>query len=144
MAYEAVGFDPAANVLAPSVQSFLNARYPPIETSTVVPVAAFAPSWTNFGGGYAPAAYATIGTRVFLRGLVTTSAALSGPSTILTLPAGFQPAKQELFVCTLGGGSSIRVDVFSVGNGSVAIGQGASVAAGTFLSLSGINFSTLA
>jgi len=28
MVYEAVGFDPAANVLAPVVQSFLDARYP--------------------------------------------------------------------------------------------------------------------
>lgn len=110
------------------------------ETSTAV--TAFASPWTNFGGAFAPAAYATIGSRVFLRGLVLTSTNLTGPFAIFRLPVGLRPATQELFVCTTGGVGAIRVDIYP-GDGSVAIGPGTSIVANSFLSLSGINFSTL-
>ena len=111
------------------------------ETSTNV--AAFVAPWANFGGGFSPAAYATIGTRVFLRGLVISLGAVTGPYPIFHLPAGLWPALQELFICTIGGGAAIRVDIYP-NDGAVAIGNGTSVAANTYVSLSGLSFSTLA
>jgi len=115
----------------------------PPETSTTVPSAAFVTPWTNFGSGYAPAAYQTIGSRVFLRGVVTTSTNLTGPFAIFHLPAGLRPAGQEPFICDTGGGSAIRVDIYPA-DGAVAIGPNTSIAAGGIVFLSGINFSTLA
>lgn len=112
----------------------------PPETS--VTVTAFVAPWTNFGSGFAPAAYQTLGTRVFLRGTVTTSAALTGAYGIFYLPAGLWPTSQEPFACTIGGGGAIRVDIYP-SNGAVAIAPGTSIVANGYVSLSGISFSTL-
>lgn len=114
----------------------------PPETSTVVPTPLVSP-WTNFGGSYATAAYSIVGTRVHLRGVVTTAPSLTGPFAIFYLPAGYRPAAQEVFACSTGGSSAIRVDIQST-DGSVQIGPGASLMANSIVSLSGISFSTVA
>lgn len=136
---------------SPPVITFPPPPPPPVQdTNFVRPenamtlVTAFTAPWGNNGGGYANAAYSVVGTRVFLRGVVANSGAVGGPYAIFNLPVGFQPAAQEMFICTIGGGGAIRVDIYPVGNGAVAIGGGTSLPANSFLSLSGINFSTLA
>jgi len=114
-----------------------------ITPETVTPVTAFTSPWQNYNSvpGFAPAAYYTIGTRVFLRGLMQTTSALSGPYAIFTLPVGFRPAYNEFFSCSMGGSTSGRLDVGS--DGTVGAGAGVSFPAQGFLSLSGISFSTL-
>ncbi len=109
---------------------------------TLVPASAFTAAWTNFGGAFPPAAYSIMGTRVFLRGTVVTSVALTGAYKIFNLPAGFRPFYEEPFISTLGGGGAIRIDVYP--NGDVAIAPGTSINANGYVSVSGFNFSTLA
>lgn len=90
--------------------------------------------WTNYGDAFANAAYRKDGNRVQLRGLVKAGA--SG-SVIFTLPAGFRPPAQQIYVASCGAATPARVDIRS--NGEVIVSQAPS---GTFgeLSLDGVAF----
>jgi hypothetical protein len=95
----------------------------------------FAGTWVDYGGGFQPVEYRKVGDRVEMRGL-----AKSGSGTVFTLPAGFRPGSQEIFACDAASNTHARVDVDTSGN---VIYQGGGTGA-TYLSLSGISFSTTA
>jgi len=107
------------------------------ETQTVLAPAA---GWVNYGGGFQQLGYETIGTRAFLRGVVSNATAITngGPYAMLTLPTGLRPALAEIFT-VLANGAAARVDIRTDGN-VVIYGN---LAAGSFISVSGITFSTL-
>jgi len=114
------------------------ASSPPETQSILAPGA----GWSNYGGGLQQLGYELIGTRVFLRGVLTNTTAITngGPSIMFTMPAGLIPAVTEIFA-TVGGSNAIyRVDVNS--NGTVdVIGN---LPLSNFVTLSGITYSTLA
>lgn len=115
----------------------------PPETHTGFTAGAFAAGWANFGAGYQPAGYEVIGTRVFLRGLISpVAAAVALPtfSVVLTLKVGVRPSTVELFPAL--GGDPItlgRIDIYP--NGQVQFGG--NVPLNGYVTLSGITFSTL-
>lgn len=65
----------------------------------------FAGTWADFGGAVQPLRYRLMpdGT-VSLSGGVKTTANVSSPTTIFTLPAGYRPAAQEVFATNISGG----------------------------------------
>ena len=95
--------------------------------------AAFTSPWQNYGGAYETVAYRRdpFG-RIHLKGM-----AKSGTvgSSIFTLPAGFRPAKGEVFAVTA---SETDAEIAVYADGTVNVWQG--TAAGTWISLSGISF----
>ncbi|MGO1069634.1 hypothetical protein [Lysobacter sp. CA199] len=90
--------------------------------------------WSNYGDAFAAAGYRKDGGRVQLRGLVKGGA---GGSIVLTLPAGFRPPAQQVFIANCDAASPARVDVRS--NGDVLLSQPASGTLG-WLSLDAIGF----
>jgi hypothetical protein len=97
----------------------------------------FAGGWTNVGQGHQDPAYHKdqLGI-VSLRGIATHPAGATGAGeTVANLPAGYRPARVEIFVTADGGTSAIRVNVNP--DGRVALEAG-----GTTVSLSGIAFAT--
>jgi hypothetical protein len=68
-------------------------------------------AWTNYGSGYAPAAWSQVGDEIYLRGMVTGGA--SG-TTITTMPVGTRPPYTVLLpvLCMDQQG---RLDVFNDG-----------------------------
>lgn len=113
------------------------ASSPPETQNTLAPGV----GWVNFGGGYQVLGYETIGPRVFLRGLLSNTTAVTngGPTIMFTMPAGLTPAGPEPFA-PLVNGTSFRVDVRP--DGTVAIYG--NLAANSYVSVSGITYSTLA
>jgi hypothetical protein len=102
-------------------------------------------SWVNYvTGGHRVAGYRKLkdGT-VELRGLVKSGTSGAGTG-IFTLPVGFRPTEQEVFLQTANHPTAsqgfARVDVFPTGQVQV-VGYGPS-ATNAFLSLAGIRFST--
>jgi hypothetical protein len=75
----------------------------------------FSGNWANFeaAGTVQTCKYRKSGDgRVILRGTVKRTA--GGGNNIFTLPAGYRPTKQEIFICQ-GVGGAIRVDVSAAG-----------------------------
>jgi len=97
--------------------------------------------WVNYGNGFQQLGYELIGTRVFLRGLISNTNAITngGPSIMFGMPLGLRPALTEIFNVVGLGNTSYRVDVRP--DGTVAVTG--NLAANGFLSVSGITFSTL-
>ncbi|MBT2748331.1 MULTISPECIES: hypothetical protein [unclassified Lysobacter] len=91
-------------------------------------------SWTNYGDAFATATYRKDANRVQLRGLVKGGA---GGSIVCTLPAGFRPPAQQIFVAVCDAPSHARIDVRI--NGDVAVAQPTTGTIG-WLSLDGIGF----
>ena len=90
--------------------------------------------WTNYGDAFANAAYRKDGNRVQLRGLVKAGA---GGSVVFTLPAGFRPSAQQIYVASCDAATPARIDVRS--NGDVLVSQPATGTMG-WLSLDGVTF----
>jgi len=97
--------------------------------------------WANFGPGNQQLGYETIGTRVFLRGLISNLSAITngGPSVMFTMPAGLRPSATELFN-VIAAGSPYRLDAHGDGTFNL-IGN---IPANSYISVSGITYSTLA
>lgn len=95
---------------------------------------AFATGWANFGG-IRVVQFRKVGVEVKLRGVGNTTSARVATDPVFVLPVGSRPTSQEVFAC-VGGSGLIRVDVKT--DGSVIVQQ--AMAAGVFLSLSGIKF----
>lgn len=78
--------------------------------------------WTDYGAGYATAAYRKMPDgRIELKGLVK-SGTLN--SIVGNLPAGYRPTEARIFLCRNSSGDAIRVDVG--GGGAIAFnGQSA-------------------
>lgn len=95
---------------------------------------AFANSWTNYGGAYAPAGfYKDPGGLVHLRGAVKSG---SSPSaTVFTLPAGYLPSHTVVQPSVASGGTLAAIEITSAG--VVAASTGGSA---TFMALDGITF----
>lgn len=95
----------------------------------------FNTGWTDYGGSYQTAQYKKVGDLVFLRGLVKRTSGSS--TTMLTLPAGYRPPAQCLFVGisfdTLG-----RIDIDTSGNVIMMLGSPTN-----WVGLDGIVFSTV-
>ena len=92
---------------------------------------AFAGSWKNFGGAFETAAfYKDPGGLVHLKGLVDV-----GSGTIFTLPAGYRPAKTEVFTVVSTGGAFGEIRLASTGTLQLTVGTGSG-----YVSLSGISF----
>ena len=111
---------------------------PPETQSTLAP--GF--GWVNYGGGYQKLGYELIGTRVFLRGLISNTTAITngGPSVMFGMPPGLRPAVTEIFPVMAGTNVAYRVDVNSDGTATL-IGN---LALSNYVSLCGITYSTLA
>lgn len=100
--------------------------------------------WSNYGSGFATAAYAQLGTRVFLRGLLSPALALTANASynIATLPAGVRPVSQEMCAVVCGDFVSAgRLDIHP--DGTLSFISQLAVPAGGYVSLSGATFSTL-
>lgn len=70
--------------------------------------------FSNYGGGYSPAAYRTIpGGGVQLRGMVTHATEIAGSIAIADLPVGLAPRERLLFAAE--GLAAARVDVWETG-----------------------------
>ncbi len=97
--------------------------------------------WLNYGGGYQQLGYETIGSRVFLRGLISNTNAITngGPSLMFTMPAGLRPTVTEIFTVMAGTNVAYRVDIHP--DGTVYLTG--NLAVSNFVSLSGITYSTL-
>lgn len=110
--------------------------------------ASIAAGWGNYGAGYQGFSYQQLGTRVFLRGLLSPTAAAvpaSGSGSvnnIAFLPAGVRPAAKEMFAVIGGDPSAIgRLDVLSDGTCQLS---GIALPLGGYVTLSGVTFSTIA
>jgi hypothetical protein len=92
-------------------------------------------SWVNFGAPWQTAAYRkTPWNGVELRGLIKNGTITTG-TVLFTLPAGYRPANDRVFVSFHGGGAAGRINVLS--NGDVTISN---VTDNTFLSLEPVRF----
>ncbi|GAC1364880.1 MAG: hypothetical protein NVSMB4_20460 [Acidimicrobiales bacterium] len=137
-------FQHIAHDIQEAVRGYPQITLPSISPAETAPTAIpLAVGWTNFGSGYTGAQYQQIGTRVYLRGLVSnTGAALAANTsyTMGTLPAGVVPTGEEEFAVWTGGNAQ-RVDVLPTG--ALVLFTVASVPINSYVSLSGITFSTL-
>jgi len=108
------------------------------ETQTILAPGA---GWVNFGFGFQQLGYETIYPRVFLRGVISNSIAITngGPSVMLGMPPGLRPAATEVFSVIVGGDAARRVDINNAG----AVALTGNLAANSYVSLSGITYSTL-
>lgn len=97
---------------------------------------AFQNSWTNFGGGYATAAYRKINGIVYLKGLLNRTAARN--VIVFYLPSGFRPSGGLLFSTNTSGNvnSEAQGVAITASNGAVT---GRSASSG-FLGLDGVSF----
>ncbi len=86
----------AATAARTAMETALDARLDAIEADTGWTALPFATAWSNYGGGWATAAYRKVRGIVHLRGLVKKTAG-SGTLAIGTLPAGFRPAAPRMF-----------------------------------------------
>jgi hypothetical protein len=75
--------------------------------------------------------------RVTLKGLANNSAATTAPSTIFTLPVGYRPPRQEVFLVMAATGAQ-RLDVMT--DGTVSFSP--ALATGNFVSLDEVEFDT--
>lgn len=90
-------------------------------------------SWTNYGSTYRSAGYwKDIQGQVHLVGMVAGGTPGSG-SVVFTLPEGYRPSKDEIFV-SVGNAAFAEIIVRSSGNVIIVVGSG------TWTSLSGITF----
>lgn len=94
----------------------------------------FGSGWTDYGGAYQIGQYKKVGDLIFLRGLVKRTSG-SG-TTIATLPSGYRPSAQTLFV-TISSDLLARIDIDTSGNIVMAIGSAA------WISLDGLYFSII-
>lgn len=102
---------------------------------------AFVAPFNNYGG-FRPAQYRKVGSRVDMRGLISTAGAAVANSVIFNLPVGFRPSANELLPSVMYGpggivDTAIRLNVFT--NGAVA-SERAFPGTGGYLSLSSCFF----
>lgn len=139
------GVDEAVRHLPPVI------TFPPFPPPPVIPpssppetqsILAPGAGWSNYGSGLQQLGYELIGTRVFLRGVLTNATAITngGPSVMLGMPPGLRPVVTEIFATVGGSNTAYRVDVNS--DGTVALIGNLPVS--NFVTLSGITYSTLA
>ena len=95
----------------------------------------FGSGWANYGGAYQAGQYKKVGDLVFLRGLVARTSGVG--VTIATLPSGFRPPAQCLYIMNTNTGAG-RLDIQTDGQ-IVATSGGAD-----WVQLDGISFSTAA
>lgn len=125
---------------------------PPPDTNYVRPETntagiTIANGWANFGNGTQVAAIESLGTRFFLRGVLSPVAGSLAPNTfytIATLPTGVRPIPPtyEMFTVVCGDPiSSGRVDVHP--DGTMSFASQFAVPLNGYVNLSGITFSTL-
>lgn len=95
----------------------------------------FGSGWANYGGSYQTGQVKKVGDLVLLRGLVYRFT--GSVTTIATLPAGFRPPAQVLFIVDASG-SRGRIDIDASGNIILQDGSPSS-----YLQLDGIVFSTV-
>lgn len=92
-------------------------------------------SWANFGGSYSAAGYRKVGSRVFLRGLLTGGTKTDGTS-LFVLPSGFVPFGIERFATSVNVASSTaRIVVDTSGNVTIF-----GIPTGSNVGVSGISF----
>jgi hypothetical protein len=92
-------------------------------------------AWVTYSTGFDVAQYRMLGDKVELRGLIKNGTATA---TMLTLPVGYRPLKDQIFICWSNTGFA-RVDVAAVGSVRVAAyGTGGS---NVFVSLANLSFS---
>jgi len=128
---------------APPVITFppfpaIPASSPPETQSILAPGS----GWSNYGSGLQQLGYELIGTRVFLRGVLTNNTAITngGPAIMFTMPTGLRPAAREIFNCMGGSNAAYRVDIAADGT----VNLFGNLALSNYLTLSGITYSTLA
>lgn len=78
----------------------------------------YAGTWADYGTGFRTGRYTRVAGRVWIEGLVKTTANITPASTIFTLPAGYHPAQQVVTSqwCGIGASQGVaRVDVLADG-----------------------------
>lgn len=96
-------------------------------------------SWSPYGGSYTRPQFKVFAGRIHLRGLMTTTASRASSSTVATLSASFAPLRTELFPAVTSVGT-LRLDVTAAGALNIFASGAATIAAGGFVSLSGISW----
>ena len=94
----------------------------------------FGSGWANYGGAYQTGQYKKVGDLVLLRGLVARTSGVG--TTIATLPSGFRPAAQCLYIMNTDTGVG-RLDIQTDGQ-IIAISGGTG-----WIQLDGLSFSVL-
>jgi hypothetical protein len=90
--------------------------------------------WVHWGSPFGNAGYKMMaGSVVHLRGLVK-NGTVNGTAEIFTLPVGYRPDVQQLFVTAAGGGTLGRIDIFTDGRVVALAGNNG------FMGLDGITF----
>lgn len=91
--------------------------------------------FASLGFGNTDPEYRKVGTCVWLRGVATTSTTQGANATVLTLPSGYRPLAQEVFLqMNNTGPAQVNVEA----NGEVSVVAG--LASSGWVSLSGISF----
>lgn len=122
----------------PSYKLHVNGSFQCTQAGETWASVTFNTGWSNIGGVHCLAQYKKVGDLIFLRGLVQRTSG-SDP-LIFTLPSGYRPILTHIFSVVSYNGSSYVTSRIDVANsGQVSIDTGGT----TFLSLSGIVFSTL-
>lgn len=140
---EAVRHLPPVITFPPPPVQDLNFVRPETNTAGIT----IAAGWANFGNGTKVAAIESLGTRFFLRGVLSPVAGSLAPNTfytIATLPDGMRPTSTtyEMFHVVCGDPiSSGRVDVHP--DGTMSFASQFAVPLNGYVNLSGITFSTL-
>lgn len=103
--------------------------------------------WSNYGGGYQNVSYQQVGTRVFLRGLLTNATAVpaSGSGSVNNvafLPIGVRPSAIETF--SVVGGGPVAIGLLNILTDGTCQLSGIALPAGGYVSISGVTFSTIA
>jgi hypothetical protein len=128
-------------------------------TYPALPIPATPPAWTPLSGyqstwvaypgaGFGVPSYRKIGDEVMMRGLVQSGAITAGNSVMASLPAGFQPAVNQVLPVEVGvnppgtAPTTMRLDVLS-GNGNLRL-FGAVAGGYDYVSLNSVRFSTTA
>jgi hypothetical protein len=96
--------------------------------------------WTNFGAPYRNLSARLIGRTVHLDALISPSAAVTGQSTIATLPTTMYPACEQIFWVSTAGSAWIRLDITTSGAIEFNAYGSSTVASGAWVSLSGITW----
>lgn len=82
-------------------------------------------AWTNFGGAYRDAAFRRINGIVYVRGMIKAGTNVTPGTVLLTLPAGFRPAKFDVYPAW---GATAAAALELGPNGNIVIGDASNTA----------------
>ena len=100
----------------------------------------FAANWSNYGGIHQIAQYRLFDDVVQIRGMVTCSATWASNQFVFTLPAGYRPPAENIFIVQAAGGTK-RLMIQTGGGVQLSTSDGSSTQTTGWISLPTIQFS---